>query len=102
MDDDVNRTAAGALRVSRDDDRSRYTGHLDGELATVIDFTRHGDVLTFTHTGTEPRFRGRGLAGETTRQAFEDVRAAGLTVEPVCSFTVAYVAEHPEVADLRA
>ena len=99
MDDDASRTTA--LRVSRDDDRSRYTGHLDGELATVIDFVRHGDVLTFTHTGTEPRFRGRGLAGEITRQAFADVRAAGLTVEPVCSFTVAYFAEHPEVADLR-
>lgn len=100
MDDDAS--PATALRVSRDDDGCRYTGHLDGELATVIDFTRHGDVLTFTHTGTEPRFRGRGLAGETTRQAFADVRAAELAVEPLCSFTVTYFAEHPEVADLRA
>jgi predicted GNAT family acetyltransferase len=94
--------AAGALRVTRDDDGSRYTGHLDGELASVLDFSRRGDVLAFTHTGTEPRFRGRGLAGEITRQALEDVRANGLTVRPVCSFTVAYFAEHPEVADLRA
>lgn len=100
MDDDSTRDTA--LVVTRDDDRSRYTGQLDGEPATVIDFARHGDVLTFTHTGTEPRFRGRGLAGETTRQALADVRAAGLTVEPLCSFTVAYFAEHPEVADLRA
>ncbi|SDS22377.1 hypothetical protein SAMN04488543_1314 [Friedmanniella luteola] len=91
-----------AVRVTRDDDRGRYEGRLDGEVVTVIDFHRRGDVLAFTHTGTAPRFRGRGLAGETTRQAFEDVRAAGLAVQPVCSFTVRYVAEHPEVADLLA
>lgn len=91
-----------AVQVTRDDERSRYEGRVAGELATVIDFRRQGDVLAFTHTGTEPRHRGRGLAGETTRQALEDVRAAGLTVEPVCSFTVAYFAEHPEVADLHA
>ena len=102
MDDDATRGATTALQVSRDDTRSRYTGHLDGEQATVIDFVRRGDVLVFTHTGTQPRFRGRGLAGRTTRQALEDVRAAGLRVEPVCSFTVAYFAEHPEVADLLA
>lgn len=91
-----------AVQVTRDDARSRYEGRVDGEPATVIDFTRRGDVLVFTHTGTDPRFRGRGLAGETTRQALEDVRAAGLAVEPLCSFTVAYFAEHPEVADLHA
>ncbi|GAA1823052.1 GNAT family N-acetyltransferase [Microlunatus capsulatus] len=91
-----------AVRVTRDDDRSRYQGLVDGEPATVIDFTRRGDVLVFTHTGTDPRFRGRGLAGATTRQALEDVRAAGLAVEPLCSFTVRYFAEHPEVADLHA
>ena len=94
--------ARPAVRVTRDDARSRYEGTVDGEPATVIDFTRRGDVLTFTHTGTDPRLRGHGLAGETTRQALEDVRAAGLTVEPLCSFTVAYFADHPEVADLHA
>ena len=92
---------AAALRVSRDDAGSRYEGRLDGQLATVIDFRRRGDVLVFTHTGTEPQWRGRGLAAATTRQALEDVRAQGLTVQPVCPFVAAYFDEHPEVADLR-
>ncbi len=90
------------VEVVRDDERSRYEGRLDGELTTVIDFTRDADVLTVTHTGTEPRWRGRGLAGETTRLALEDVRAAGLRVIPVCPFTVDYFDQHPDVADLRA
>ncbi len=92
----------GNLQVVRDDDRGRYEGHLDGELTTVIDFRRDGDVLGFTHTGTEPRFRGRGLAGETTRLALADVRRQGLRVRPLCPFTVDYVEKHPEVADLLA
>jgi predicted GNAT family acetyltransferase len=91
-----------AVRVTRDDVQERYEGLVDDQLATVIDFERRGDVLAFTHTVTAPRLRGRGLAGETTRQALEDVRAAGLAVLPVCSFTVAYFADHPEVADLHA
>lgn len=98
--DDAGGTAG--LEVVRNDERSRYEGHLDGELTTVIDFRRDGDVLTVTHTGTEPRWRGRGLAGETTRLALEDVRSAGLRVVPVCPFTVDYFDQHPDVVDLRA
>jgi len=94
--------AAAALRVVRNDDRSRYEGHIEGELTTVIDFSRHDDVLTVTHTGTQPHWRGRGLAAETTRIALQDVRSEGLRVRPVCPFTVDYFSRHPEVADLRA
>ena len=88
--------------VVRNDERSRYEGRIGDVLTTVIDFHRQGDVLAVTHTGTEPRWRGRGLAGETTRLALADVRAQGLRVQPSCPFTVGYFATHPEVADLRA
>lgn len=90
------------LRVERDDGHSRYEGRLDGALATVIEFHRDGDVLVVTHTGTEPQWRGRGLAGETTRQALLDVREAGRRVRPVCPFTADYLDSHAEVRDLRA
>lgn len=98
----TDRTPRPELQVTRNDDLSRYEGRLDGELTTVIDFRRRGDVLVVTHTGTEPAFRGRGLAGAATALALEDVRARGLRVEPLCPFTVDYFDAHPEVADLRA
>jgi len=90
------------LRVVRDDERSRYEGHVGDEVATVVDFQRQGDVLVVTHTGTEPHWRGRGLAGETTRQALADVAASGLRVRAICPFTADYLDAHPELADLRA
>ena len=93
--------AASTVRTTRDDARSRYEGSLDGEVVTVLDFVRDGDVLTITHTGTDPAFRGRGLASAVTGAAFADVRRRGEKVRPSCPFAVAYLNDHPELADLR-
>lgn len=91
-----------ALVVRRNDEAERYEGWLGDDQVSVIDYRRVGDTLVVTHTGTEPRWRGRGLAGETTRQALDDVRRRGLRVRPLCPFTVDYLDSHPECADLRA
>jgi predicted GNAT family acetyltransferase len=90
------------MMVTRDDERSRYEGRLDdGEIVTVIDFTRTGDVVDITYTGTKGRHRGQGLAGSATKQALEDIRAEGWKVRPSCGFTASYLDKHPEYADLR-
>jgi predicted GNAT family acetyltransferase len=90
------------IEVTRDDGRSRWEGRLDGELVTVIDFDRTGDVVDITYTGTKRRRRGQGLAGSVTRHALDDIRAKGWKVKPTCGFTASYLDEHPEYADLRA
>jgi predicted GNAT family acetyltransferase len=91
------------ITVTRDDDSSRYQGRLeDGELVTVIDFTRTGDVVDITYTGTKRRHRGRGFASSITRHVLDEIRAKGWKVRPTCGFTANYLDEHPEYADLRA
>ena len=94
--------AASRVRTSRDDERSRYEGALDGEVVTVLDFVREGAVLTLTHTGTEPAFRGQGLASAVTEAALADIRNRGEKVRPSCPFAAAFLRDHPEFADLRA
>jgi uncharacterized protein len=90
------------IKVTRDDERSRYEGRLeDGELVTVIDFNRIGDVVDITYTGTKRRHRGQGFASSVTQQALDDIRAEGCKVRPTCGFTATYLDEHPEYADLR-
>jgi predicted GNAT family acetyltransferase len=89
------------VQTSRDDDRSRYEGRVDGEVVSVLTYVRDGDVLDLTHTATEPEFRNQGLASEVTRAALEDVRRRGEKVHPSCPFAVAFLDEHPEYADLR-
>jgi uncharacterized protein len=90
------------IKVTRDDERSRYEGRRDdGELVTVIHFSRTGDVVDITYTGTKRRHRGQGFAGSVTRHALADIRAEGWKVRPTCGFTAAYLDEHPEYADIR-
>lgn len=101
-DDDLTSPPPDSLEVTYAEDRSRYEGHLGGRLTTVVDVVRQGDVLVVTHTGTEPEFRGQGLAGRTTEQVLADVRARGWKVDPACPFTDHYLQTHPEVADLHA
>ena len=90
------------ITVERDDTRSRYEGRLDGEPVTLIDFVRTDDVVDVTRTFTRTRWRGQGLAGRTTAAALDDIRAQGWRVHPTCPFTVSFLDQHPEYADLRA
>jgi predicted GNAT family acetyltransferase len=89
------------IQTTRDDERSRYEGRVDGEVVSVLAYVRHGDVLDLTHTATEPEHRNQGLASAVTRAALEDVRQRGEKVRPSCPFAVAFLDEHPEYADLR-
>ena len=89
------------VQTTRDDERSRYEGRIDGEVVTVIAFVRRGDVLDLVHTATEPAFRERGLANAATAAALADVRRRGEKVRPSCTFAVDFLDDHPEYADLR-
>jgi predicted GNAT family acetyltransferase len=89
------------VKTVRNDEKSRYEGWLDGRLVTVVEFVRDGPVLTVTHTGTEPPFRGQELAATVTRAALEDIRQRSEQVRPYCPFTLGYLDDHPEFADLR-
>lgn len=93
---------SGDVQTTRDDERSRYEGRVDGEVVTVLDFVAEGGVLTLTHTGTDPAHRGQGLASAVTEAALVDVRRRGEKVRPACGFAVAFLDEHPEFDDLRA
>ncbi len=89
------------LQVSRNDALSRYEGQLAGEVVTTVEFVRRDDVVVITHTGTQPKARGRGLAAEITAAALADVRDHQWRVQAVCPFTVEYLDDHPEYDDLR-
>ena len=84
------------------DEMSRCEGRVDGVLVTVIKFARRGNVLDLTHTRPLMRWRGRGLAGKLTTAALADIRAQGWRVHPTCAYTVSFLNQHPEYADVRS
>ncbi len=72
---------------------------VDGHRA-VLDYRLDGDRMRITHTGVPAQLRGRGIAGELVRAAFDHARAQGLRVVPQCEYAAAWLERHPAYADL--
>jgi len=77
----------------------RFEMDADGGLAVAY-YRRRPGVITLTHTEVPPALQGRGIASRLVRGVLETARNEGLKVEPRCSFVGAYIARHPEFADL--
>ncbi|WP_068431103.1 GNAT family N-acetyltransferase [Piscicoccus intestinalis] len=88
--------------VTKNEQLSRYEAHLDGSLAGYAEYDDDGSVVTFSHTVTEPEFGGRGVASALARHSLDEVRAAGRTVRPTCSFYAGWIDKHPDYQDLLA
>lgn len=72
----------------------------DGRVVAVLDYAHVGDSWDFSHTFTDPAYRGRGLAAEVVAAALAAARSEGITVIPTCSYVRTYLAERPADADL--
>ena len=79
---------------------SRFEIRADGELAGFALYHLRGSQITFTHTETDDRFRGHGLAGQLVRSALDTARERHLTVLPYCPFVKSWIASHPDYQDL--
>lgn len=90
------------ISCKRLDDESRYVATADTVEVGEINYRTRDDIVTITHTGTDPAHRGHGIAAELTTFALDDIRARGLTVRPLCPYTVAFIDNHPDYADLVA
>ena len=86
--------------ITHNAERHRYELRVDGELASIAEYTPAGARFVFDHTETAAAFRGRGLAEKLVRAALEDVRKRNGGVVPSCSFVAEFMDEHPEFADL--
>ena len=91
-----------SIEARRLDDESRYAAFLDGEEVGEINFRLRDDVVTVTHTGTDPAHRGKGIAAELTTFALDDIRSRGMKVRPLCPYTSAFIDSHPAYANLLA
>lgn len=83
-------------KLRNDESARRYEAELaDGSVA-VLDYRLEGDRILFTHTGTPPGLRNRGIAGHLTRHALDDAIRRGLKIEPHCPYTADFIRRNPE------
>ncbi len=74
--------------------RNRFVAELDGEMC-VVDYQRDGAVLRVLSTRVPRAVGGRGIAAALTEQVLQFAAEQGLQVDPVCSYTAAYLRRYP-------
>ena len=88
------------VEVADNPDKARFEIVADGELAGFLQYHLRDGVIAFTHTQTDDRFRGHGLASQLVRAALDAARARQLAVLPYCPFVRSWLEQHPDYADL--
>jgi predicted GNAT family acetyltransferase len=78
---------------------NRFELEVEGAIAAAY-YSKTPGVITFTHTEVPQELSGQGVGSRLARGALEAARAQGLKVVPRCPFISAYMAKHPEFADL--
>jgi predicted GNAT family acetyltransferase len=83
-------------------DERRYEARVDGEpaVAGFAQYIRTPELIAFVHTEVQPGHEGKGVGSALVRVSLDEARAAGLRVLATCPFYAAWIARHPEYADL--
>lgn len=81
-------------------ERGRWEAVADGNVVGYAAYRRSPDRLVLTHTVVQPEAEGEGVGSALARAALDDARASDLRVEARCEFMAAWIARHPEYADL--
>jgi uncharacterized protein len=92
------------LKIHHDSQAHRLSAELEGQTG-LLDYELDGTVMRITHTRVPRPIGGRGVAAELMRSALELAAANQWTVDPVCSYAVAYMKRHssgPPDAHLEA
>jgi uncharacterized protein len=87
--------------VRDNQERQRFELDAEGHVA-FSNYRREGNILTVLHTEVPAALNGRGIGSALARGLLDIARAQGLKIRPLCPFVAAYIARHPEYADLLA
>jgi predicted GNAT family acetyltransferase len=88
------------LEVADVPKKARFEIRADGELAGFVLYHLKGDEIAFTHTETDDRFRGAGVAGHLVKSSLDAARERHLAVLPYCPYVRGWIERHSEYADL--
>ena len=92
-------SATVTVRDHRDADRFEAVD-AEGAVAGFAEYKRYDDRIVFTHTEVQEAFEGKGIGSTLVREALDAARAEGLRVVPQCPFVKAWIARHPDYADV--
>lgn len=72
------------------------------EALVFCDYAVRGQTRSLLHVEADPALRGTGAAGRFMESLAIHARAEGLTLQPVCSYAVAWLKRHPDFSDVTS
>jgi uncharacterized protein len=88
-------------KVIHEKDNERFIIYTEGKEA-FVEYTMIHNEMNLYHTYTHPSLRGKGLAAQVVRAAFEFAKENNLKVIPTCSYVQAFVRRYNEYEALVA
>ena len=86
--------------VIHEKENERFVIYVDGD-EVFVEYTMEEDKeINLYHTFTHPALRGKGLAAQVVRAAFEFAKENNLKVIPTCSYVQAFIAKNDEYREL--
>ena len=87
--------------VIHEKDNERFIIYKE-DKESFIEYRLSKDEINLYHTYTDPGLRGKGLAAQVVRAAFEYAKKNNLKVVPTCSYVQAFVRRYNEYDELVA
>lgn len=88
------------LDIIHNEDDSQFEAIIE-DLTAFVQYHQIGeDQIAILSTQVPKELEGRGIAAAITKFALDYAQEKGLKVQPICSYTVAYITRHPEYQSL--
>ncbi len=88
-------------KVIHEKENERFVIYLEGN-EVYVEYTMTEEKINLYHTYTHPALRGKGLAAQVVRAAFEFAKENNLKVIPTCSYVQSFIAKNDEYKKLVA
>jgi predicted GNAT family acetyltransferase len=88
------------IEIRDEREEGRYTAYLNGVRLGHATWVKVHDTVVLPHAEVDRAWEGRGIGSLLARRAFEDARADGLTVLPLCPFMKRWAELHPDYRDV--
>ena len=94
---------ADSANVREDEPRSRFVLPIEAEAVAAAYYqTDDENRRVLTHTEVPSEYMGGGIGSALARGVFDMARARGFKLVLRCSFMAAWLARHPDYADVVA
>jgi predicted GNAT family acetyltransferase len=88
------------IEIRDEREEGRYTAYLNGARLGHATWVKVHDTVVLPHAEVERAWENQGIGSMLARRAFEDARADGLTVLPLCPFMKRWADLHPDYRDI--